>query len=168
MSQTALTDRVHFDRAILPGQNYFLLMIVMPTQVWWLVNPVHQGQEAERRNCHVIGSLCPQGEDGGTEHSQERYEGGGMWYRVELYPNEGPDCRCELFCGWGHIENKCGSKHACRNCSAHYRISEHKCNVMGSNATQQLLCGHTPEKCPNCKGNQVSFSSRCVKTREAT
>jgi hypothetical protein len=29
----------------------------------------------------------------------------GVWYRVEAFTNAGPDSRCELCCGWGHIEN---------------------------------------------------------------
>ena len=33
---------------------------------------------------------------------------------------------------------------------------------------QGSLCGHTVEKCPNCKGDHIAFSSRCVKTREPT
>jgi hypothetical protein len=30
------------------------------------------------------------------------------------------------------------------------------------------LCGHTQEKCPNCKGNDIAFSGRCAKKMEAT
>jgi hypothetical protein len=92
----------------------------------------------------------------------------GVWYRVETYMNEGPDSRCELCCGWGHIENKCGSKPKCGYCSGHHRTSDHKCNVVGCTAKQGSLCGHTLEKCPNCKGNHIAFSSRCVKKTEAT
>jgi hypothetical protein len=33
---------------------------------------------------------------------------------------------------------------------------------------QRSLCGHTQEKCRNCKGNHITFSSRWVKKREAT
>jgi len=71
-------------------------------------------------------------------------------------------------CGWGHIENKCGSKPKCGSCSGHHQTSDHKCNVVGCIAKQGSLCGHTLETCPNCKGNHIAFSSRCVKKREAT
>jgi len=40
--------------------------------------------------------------------------------------------------------------------------------VVGCIAKQGSHCGHTLEKCPNCKGNHIAFSSRCVKKREAT
>jgi len=92
----------------------------------------------------------------------------GVWYRVETYTNEGPDSRCELCCGWGHIENKCGSMPRCVNCSGHHRTGDHVCNVVGGTATQGLLCCHTLEKCPKCNGSHIAFSSRCAKKREAT
>jgi len=62
----------------------------------------------------------------------------------------------------------CSSKPKCGYCSGHHRTSDHKCNVVGCIAKQGSLCGHTLEKCPNCKGNHIAFSSRCVKKREAT
>jgi len=34
-------------------------------------------------------------------------------------------------------------------------------------ATQGSLCGHTLEKCPNCKENYIVFGSRCPKKSEA-
>ena len=40
--------------------------------------------------------------------------------------------------------------------------------MVGCSAKQESLCGHTLEKCPNCKGNHIAFSSRCVKKRDAT
>ena len=85
-----------------------------------------------------------------------------------MYTNEGPDSRCELCCGWGHIENKCGSKPKCGYCSGHHQTSDHKSNVVGCTAKLGSLCGHTLEKCPNCNGNHIAFSSRCVKKPEAT
>jgi hypothetical protein len=91
----------------------------------------------------------------------------GVWNRVEAFTNVGPDCRCELCCGWGHIENKCGSKPKCGYCSGNHRTSDHKCNVVGCMAKQGSLCGHKLEKCPNCKGNHIAFSSRCAKKSEA-
>ena len=38
--------------------------------------PYNQGEEAKWRNCCVIGSLLRKGEQGGTELSQERHQGG--------------------------------------------------------------------------------------------
>jgi len=39
--------------------------------------PCYQGEKAERRNCHIVGSFRCKGEQGGTELSQERHQGGG-------------------------------------------------------------------------------------------
>jgi len=91
----------------------------------------------------------------------------GVWYRVKAFTNAGPDTRCELCCGWGHIERKCGSKPKCGYCSGNHRTSVHKCNVVECTAKQRSLCGHTLEKCPNSKGNHMALSSRCVKKTEA-
>jgi hypothetical protein len=49
----------------------------------------------------------------------------GVWYRVGMYINEVPNSRCELCCGWGHIENNCGSKPKCGYCSGHHRAGDH-------------------------------------------
>ena len=92
----------------------------------------------------------------------------GGWYRVEAFTNAGPDSMFQLCCGWGHIETKCGSKPKCGYCSGNHRTRDHKCNVVGCMAKQGSLCGHTLEKCPNCKGNHIAFSSRCAKKSEAT
>jgi hypothetical protein len=90
----------------------------------------------------------------------------GVWYRVEAFMNAGPDSRCQLCCGWGHLENKCGSKPKCGYCSGNHRKSDHKCNVVWCMAKHGSLCGHMLEECPNCKGNDIAFSSRCVKKSE--
>jgi hypothetical protein len=82
------------------------------------------------------------------------------WFGVKPYTNERPDSRCEVCCGWGHIENMCGSKPKCGYYSGHHRTSDHKCNVVGCTEKQGSLCGHRLEKCPNCKGNHIAFSSR--------
>jgi len=91
----------------------------------------------------------------------------GVWHRVEAFSNAGPDSSCELCCGWGHIENQCCNRPKCGYCSGNHRTSDHKCNVVGCTATQRSLCGHTLEKCPNCKGSHIAFSSRCAKKSEA-
>ena len=39
---------------------------------------------------------------------------------------------------------------------------------MGCTAKQGSLCGHTLEKCPNCEGYHIAFSSRCGNKREDT
>jgi len=80
----------------------------------------------------------------------------------------GPDCRCELCRGWGHIENKCGNKPKNGYCSGNHRTSDNKSNVVGYKARQGSLCGHTLEKCSNCKGNHIVLSSRCGKKCQAT
>jgi len=38
--------------------------------------------------------------------------------------NKGPDSRCELCCGWGHIENMFGSKPKCGYCSGHHQARD--------------------------------------------
>jgi len=39
--------------------------------------------------------------------------------------------------------------------------------VVGCTGKQGSLCGHTLEKCHNCKGNHIAFSNRWAKTTEA-
>jgi hypothetical protein len=92
---------------------------------------------------------------------------GGVWHRVEAFTSGGPDSKCERHCGWGHIENKYDKKPQCAYCSGNHRTSDPKCNVVGCTAKQGSLCGHTLERCPNCKGNHIAFSSRCAKKSEA-
>jgi hypothetical protein len=72
-------------------------------------------------------------------------QGAGVWYRVETYTNQGPDTQCVLSFGWGHIENKCSSKHKWGICAGHHRTSDNKCNVVGCTAKQGSLRGHTGE-----------------------
>jgi len=143
--------------------------IVISTQVRWLANP--RTIRERRQNGEIAASsvvFVVKGSRVAQSLVKKGIKAAGVWYRVETYTNEGPDSRCELCCGWGHIENKCGSEPKCGYCSGHHRTSDHKCNVVGCTAKQGSLCGHTLEKCPNCKGNHIAFSSRCVKKTEAT
>jgi hypothetical protein len=143
--------------------------IVIPTQVRWLANP--RTIRERRQNGEIAASsvvFVVKGSKVAQSLVKKGIKAAGVWYRVETYTNEGPDSRCELCCGWGHIENKCGSKPKCGYCSGHHRTGDHKCNVVGCTAKQGSLCGHTLEKCPNCKGSHIAFSSRCAKKREAT
>jgi hypothetical protein len=89
----------------------------------------------------------------------------GVWYRVETFTNIGPDSRCDLCCGWGHLETKCGNKPRCGYCLGNHRTRDHKCNIVECIAKRGSLCGHTLEKCPNCKGNHIAFRSRCAKKK---
>jgi len=142
--------------------------IAIPTQVRWLANPC---TIRERRQNRGIAASLVVFVVKGSRLAQSLIKKGikalGVWYRVEVFTNAGPDSRCELCCGWGHIENKCGSKSKCGYCSGNHRTSDHKCNVVGCMAMQGSLCGHTLEKCPNCKGNHIAFSSRYAKKSEA-
>ena len=99
---------------------------------------------------------------------KEGIKAGGVWYRVEPCVNEGPDSRSQYCCGRCPIDSKCSGKPACGYCSGLHHTSTHKCNVVGCIANQGSLCGHTHEKCPNCKINHIAFSSRCTKKAEAT
>jgi hypothetical protein len=67
-------------------------------------------------------------------------------YQVETYTPEGPESRCDLCCGWGHIENQCGSKPKYCYYSGHHRNCDHNCNVVGCAAKQGSLGGHIVEK----------------------
>jgi len=143
--------------------------IKVPTQVRWLANP-HTIRES-RQNGEIAASSVVFVVKGSNEAQvlvKKGIKAAGVWYRVEAYTNEGPDSRCELCCGWGHIENKCSNKPTCGDCSGHHRTSDHKCNVVGCTAKQGSLCGHTLERCPNCKGKHIAFSNRCTKKAEAT
>jgi hypothetical protein len=50
-----------------------------------------------------------------------------------------------------------------------HTVPETTSAMAGCNAKQDTLCGHTgtQEKCHNCKGNHIAFSSRCAKMTEA-
>jgi len=143
--------------------------IGIPTQVTWLAKP--RTIRKRRQNGEIAESLVVfvvKGSRVAQSLVKKGIKALGLWYRVEMYKNTGPDSRCELRCWWGHIENKCGSKPKCAYCSGDHRTSDHKCNVVGCTAKQGSLCSHTLEKFPNCKGNHIAFSSRRVKMTEAT
>jgi len=143
--------------------------IMTHTQVKWFANPrtIREGRKnGEIATWSVV--VFVKGSKVAQSLVKKGIKAAGVWYQVETYPNEGPDSRFELCCGWGHIENKCGSKHKCGYSSGHYWTGDNKCNVVGCTSKQGSLCGHTLEKCPNCKGIHIAFSSRCAKKREAT
>jgi len=143
--------------------------IVIPTHVRWLMNP--RTIRDRRQNGEIAASsavFIVKGSRVAQSLVKKGFKAAGVWYRVETYTNDGPDSTCELCRGWGHIENKCGSEPKCGYCSGHHRTSDHKCNVVGCTAKHVSLCGHTLEKCTNCKGNHIAFSSRCVNKTEAT
>jgi len=143
--------------------------VVIPIQIRWLANPC---TIRERRQKGEIAASSVVFVVKRSKMAQSLVKKGikvaGAWYRVETYTNMGPDSRCELCCGWGHIENKCGSKPQCGYSSGHHRTSDHTCNVVGWTAKQGSLCDHTLEKCPNCNGNNIAFRRRWVKKSEAT
>jgi hypothetical protein len=143
--------------------------VAIPTQVRWLANP--RNIRERRQNREITASsvvFVIKGRKVPQNLIKKGVKAAGVWHPVEAFRNAGPDSRCELCCGWGHIENKCGNKSKCGYCSGNHRTSDHKCNVVGCTAKQGSICGHTLEMCPNCKGNHIAFSSRCAKTSEAT
>ena len=91
----------------------------------------------------------------------------GVWYQVETYVNIGSQSRCDLCCGLGHIANKCGSQPTCGYMSSHHQTIDHKCNVVACAMKQGLLYRHILEMCPNCRGNDITFSNRCVKRTDS-
>lgn len=109
-----------------------------------------------------------EGGQGGMETNQRRYQSGGSVVSSQTIHECRPrQLMCALL-GWGHTESKCSGKLACGYCSGLHCTSTHKCNVVGSSAQQGSRCGHTQEKCPNCKGNHIALSSRCAKKAEGT
>jgi hypothetical protein len=143
--------------------------IVIPTQVTCLANP--RTIRERRQNGEITApSVVFIVKGSKVEHTlvKKGIKAAEVWYQVETYTNEGPDSRCELCCGWGHIENKCSSKPKSSCCSGHHRTGDHKCIVGGCTAKQGSLCGHTLEKCPNYKRSHIAFSSRCTTKREDT
>jgi hypothetical protein len=142
--------------------------IAIPTQVRWLANP-HTIRDRRQNGGIATSSVVfvVKGNKVAQSLIKKGIKAAGVWYRVEAFMNAGRDSGCELCCGWGHIENKCGNKPKCGYCSGNHRTSHHKCNLVGCTARQGSLCGHTLEKCPNCRGNHIAFSSRCAKKTEA-
>jgi len=142
--------------------------VIIPTQVRWLANP-HAIREW-RQNGEIAASSVVYDVNGSKVAKslvKKAIEAAGVWYRVETYTHMGPESRCELCCGWGHIENKCGSKPTLSYCSGHHRTRNDKCNMAGCTAMLGSLRSHTLEKCPNCKGNHIAFSMSCAKKTEA-
>ena len=133
--------------------------IVIPTQVRWLANP--SSIRERRQNGEIAASsivFVVEGSKVAQSLIKNGIKAAGVWYRVKVLTNVGPDSRCELCCGWGHIENQCGYKPKCGYCSGNHRISDHKCNVVGCTAKEGSLYGHTLEQCPNWNGYHIAFS----------
>ena len=159
------TEGLQKMREIFEGENDG---IEIPTQVRWVANP--RTIRERRQNGDIPASsvvFVVKGSKAAQGLVKKGIKAAGVWYRVETYTNAGPDSRCELCCGWGHIENKCSNEPPCGYCSGYHRTSDHKCDVVGCKAKPGSLCGHTLEKCPNCKGNHIAFSNRSVKKAEA-
>jgi hypothetical protein len=143
--------------------------MVNPTQVTWLAY-THTIRERTKHGeiatslvvFIVMGSRVVQ------NLIKKGIKAAGVWYQVQAYTKKGPISRCELFCGWGLIENMCGTRPRCGYCTAHDLMSDQKCNLVGCTAKHRALCGHTLENCPNCKGNHIALSSRFAKKPEAT
>lgn len=143
--------------------------LTIPTQVRWLVNPC---MIRERKQKGDIATLSIFIALSGSEVAQGLVENGikmaGLRYGVEIYKHKGPDIRCKLYCGCGHIENQCGSMPTCGYCLGHHRTSNQKCNKVVCRAKQRSLCSHMLSKCPMCQVYHIVFSNRCVKKSEAT
>ena len=108
---------------------------MIPTQVRWLGNP--RTLRERMQNGDIASSLVvfilkwSKVEQSLVKKGIKAAWG---WFPVETYTNNGPDSMCELCCGWGHIENKCGSRPKCGYCSRHHQTSDHMCNVVGCTA----------------------------------
>jgi len=81
--------------------------IVIPTHVRWLANPCTI--RVRRQNGEIAASsllFVITGSRVAQSLGEKCNMAAGVWYRDETYMNEEPDCRCELSCVRGHIENK--------------------------------------------------------------
>ena len=106
--------------------------IVMLTQVMGQVNSStirERRQNGEIATSSVV--FVAMGSTVASSLAKKDLKAAGVWSRVEVYPNKEPDSRCELSCGWGHIENKCSSMPKCGYYSGHHRTSDHAYNVVG-------------------------------------
>jgi len=86
--------------------------IAIPTQVRWLANCLTI-RERRRKGDMAASSIIFGVKKSKTEQSlvKKGIEVAGEWYQIEMYTNMRPYSRCELCCGWGHIEIECGRKH---------------------------------------------------------
>jgi len=143
--------------------------VVIPIQVRWLANPHSIRERRQRGEISALSVVfIVKGNKAAHKLVKEGIKAAGVWYRVKPFTNIGPESRCAHCCSWGHTESKCSGNPVCGDCSGPHRTSDHKCNVVGCTANQGSLCGHTQEKCPNCEGSHIAFSSGCAKKAEAT
>jgi hypothetical protein len=141
--------------------------LVIPTHVSWLAIPCTICKR--RQNSEIVALsvvFVVNGCKVATCLKKKDITGVGVLYQVERSKNAGPHSRCELFCGWGHIENMCGNKGKCGYCSDNHRTSDHQCNELWCMANQGLLHGHTLQKCLNFKRNHVIRRSSYAKNSE--
>jgi len=99
----------------------------MPTQVRWQANPRTIWER--RQNGEIAVSLVVfvvKGSRLAQSLIKKGIKAAGVWYGVKVFTNAGPDSRCELCCGSGHIENNCGNKPKCGYCSGNHCTSDHK------------------------------------------
>jgi hypothetical protein len=135
--------------------------VVIPVQVRWLANP--HGIRGRRPWGGISASslfFVVKRDKVARRLAKEGIKAAGVWYRVESFTNVDPDSRCEHCCGWGHIKRKCSRKLTCSYCSGPHCTSTDKYNVVGCISNPGSLCGHTQERCHNCKGNHIAFSNR--------
>jgi len=97
--------------------------VAIPTQVWWLANPLairERRQNGEFAASSVV--FVVKWSKVAKGLVEKGIKTAGVWYRVETYTNAGPDSRCELCCGWGYIENKCGTSAKCKSVRKQHAI----------------------------------------------
>jgi len=114
--------------------------IAIPTQVRWLAIPYTIRQR--RQNGEVAPPsivFVVKGNRLAQSMIKKGINPAEVWYHVKVFRNVGPHSRCELCCGWGHTETKCGNKSKCGYCSGNHRTSDHICNVVGCMANEGSL-----------------------------
>jgi hypothetical protein len=85
--------------------------VAIATQVRWLANP--RTIRERRLNRDITASsevFIVKGHKAAQKLIKKGINAAGVWHPVEAFTNVGPDSRCELCCGWGHLENQCGNK----------------------------------------------------------
>jgi len=91
--------------------------IKIRTPLQWLANPRTIRERMKNREIAASSiAFVVKGSKAAQRLGRKGIKAAGVWYRVETSSNTGPDSRCELCCGWGYIENKCGNKPTCGYC----------------------------------------------------
>ena len=143
--------------------------VTVPVQVRWLESLPIIDERSQMREISASSVLFViMGTNVARRLVRKGMKAAGVWYRVELLMTAASPSRCEHCCGRRHIQSKCIGKPTCGSSSGPHHSSDHKCNVVRWAAKGGALCSRTQEKCPDCSGNHIAFSSWCGKKADDT